>query len=79
MTSFFYLNRIEKLEHLKAVPNLEMLYLQNNKISKIENLSHLQRLKKLYLSKNRISVVEGLDSLQNLLGKLKKTVRNHES
>ena len=57
-----------KIEHLDAVPHLQMLYLQKNKITKIENLSHLKQLKKLYLSCNKISVIENLEDLTKLEG-----------
>ena len=65
------LHRIEKIEHLDSVPNLQMLYLQNNRIAHIENLGHLKKLKKLYLSSNKISVVENLEGLKNLRGESK--------
>ena len=61
--------RLTKIEHLDAVPHLQMLYLQKNKINKIENLSHLKQLKKLYLSCNKISVIENLEDLTKLEGK----------
>ena len=59
-------NGIKKIEGLKKLPNLTILYLTCNKIKKIEDLENLTQLKELFLNvdlpDNRIMVApDGVD------------------
>lgn len=49
-------NRVNKIENLDALVNLEKLFLCSNKISVIENLSCLANLTMLELGDNKIRV-----------------------
>ncbi|XP_005090003.1 leucine-rich repeat-containing protein 46 [Aplysia californica] len=51
-------NRIECIQNLECLPNLQVLVLSNNQIKEVEGLSHLQKLIFLDLSENCISDVD---------------------
>jgi len=63
---YLYNNQIERIENLETLSNLTQLNLQGNFIRKIENLQNLKHLKKLNLSRNMIAVLEGLEYNQEL-------------
>ncbi|VDM80151.1 unnamed protein product [Strongylus vulgaris] len=58
---FEFLRKIEKIENLSTLVNLETLDLSFNRICKIENLEALTKLKTLYLVHNKITKIEGLE------------------
>lgn len=60
------LERIEKIEGLENLINLEELNLSYNMISRIENLTNLQKLRDLNLADNNIRRIENLESLPSL-------------
>ncbi|KIH57006.1 leucine Rich repeat-containing domain protein [Ancylostoma duodenale] len=61
---FEFLHKIEKIENLSTLVNLETLDLSFNRITKIENLEQLTNLKTLYLVHNKISKIEGLETVR---------------
>ncbi len=60
-------NRIEKIEHLENLINLEVLYFENNRIRKIENVQNLIKLQTLFFSQNAIRKIENIEKLTNLI------------
>lgn len=58
--------RINKLQNLEPLTQVERLYLRWNLISKIENLDTLVTLQELELYDNQIVKIENLDALVNL-------------
>ncbi|XP_066919808.1 centriolin-like isoform X2 [Clytia hemisphaerica] len=58
--------KIQFIENLEPLRNLEMLKLSNNFITKIQKLNTLVNLRYLDLSMNQITNVEGLETLVNL-------------
>lgn len=59
-------DRIEWIEGLDKLLNLELLELGDNKIKAIKKLSQLKNLRELYLGKNKIEQIEGISELANL-------------
>ena len=58
---FFKSNRIQKIEGLDQLDQLEELYLSHNGVQKMEGLQGLPNLRILDLGTNFIEKVEGLD------------------
>jgi protein phosphatase 1 regulatory subunit 7 len=58
--------RIDKLQNLEPLTQIERLYLRWNLITKIENLDTLVTLRELELYDNQIVKMENLDALVNL-------------
>jgi len=59
-------NKIQDLEPLEGLINLERLYLGSNKIQDLEPLAGLTNLERLYLGNNKIQDLEPLEGLINL-------------
>ncbi|KAL4502457.1 hypothetical protein ABPG72_012044 [Tetrahymena utriculariae] len=59
-------SKIQRLEGLDDLVNLQELNLSYNSIQKIENLARLQNLRELNLAENNLSRLEGLEVLKNL-------------
>ncbi len=57
------LKKIEKIDNLGGVPELNLLYLSDNLIKRIESLDSIPRLILLDLSYNQITEIEDLDNL----------------
>ncbi len=62
----FHENKIERIEGLEDMTELDLLTLSNNQIGRIEGLERLVHLRELHLGVNRIPRIEGLDTLVNL-------------
>ena len=58
--------KIEKLENLECLTQIEGLYLRWNLIKKIENIQTLVTLRELEFYDNQLTVIENLDTLVNL-------------
>lgn len=58
--------RINKIQNLEPLTQIENLYFRWNLISKIENLDTLVTLKELELYDNQITKIENLGALVNL-------------
>lgn len=59
-------NRITRIENLDALVNITNLELAANRIRDIENLDNLQKLQQLWLGKNKITTLQNLAALSNL-------------
>ena len=59
-------NRIQKIDHLSCLNELESLELGRNQIQKIEHLDSLANLRTLNFNSNLIEEIEGLDALKSL-------------
>ncbi|XP_059169567.1 leucine-rich repeat-containing protein 46-like [Physella acuta] len=51
---YLQFNKIQKIENLECLPNLQVLILSHNQISKLEGISHLQKLVFFDISNNCI-------------------------
>ena len=60
------MNEITKIENLDDLTKLKNLNLVLNKITKIENIEHLTNLERLYLHYNPITKIENIDNLTKL-------------
>ena len=55
-------NQISKMENLKPLVKLEVLYIPHNNLDSLGDLSNLKNLKILWLQGNEITKISGLES-----------------
>lgn len=59
-------NKIEEIQGLDPLKNLEKLHLAKNNLKEIKNLDNLRKLQDLGLSKNKITELKGLENILRL-------------